>query len=488
MYAMFTGHSPFHGRTTIDIARRIDSFEPPPLCETHKAVPEFLSAIVQRLLKKDRESRYQTAAEVADVLNRHLAVLNSTPTDRLPEALKMQLAQTPRKGNRLLAAVVWPVLVVLGIAAAGIGLSYFGTGDMRPPTVPPVARVAAVTVAKSLTADFTTIGEALKHVAPGGSVTILDDAEYVEPIRLTDGSQHAAVRLVSPQRARLRSEGAGPVVFIRGIAGLRLEGLRIEAAHGQFGIEIHGSCPGLHLENIEIPRSPNTDGQTGTRAGLYLHYGAAGSAEQPIVVRGLALRSTIVGIVIGNTNVTDSPPRHILLEESLIEGIGRDQATLLVLKRHSEGVIIRRNLFVRGLQGLSVDAEERAFPEHCQISHNTWHDVRKWLAWKGPAPEQPSIRVTDNLIIDAEQLDIAFQARGLVSDATAAAIFANNVLFNRDGSSTDFSPLTRTVADVPILSFDSGQPDYLKPDIARWRASGQAPTPIPGRYSEPDLP
>src|SRR5262249_11698160 len=44
-----------------------------PVREVNPEIPEWLSQIIDRLLAKDCGERYQTAAEVGDVLGRHLA-------------------------------------------------------------------------------------------------------------------------------------------------------------------------------------------------------------------------------------------------------------------------------------------------------------------------------------------------------------------------------------------------------------------------------
>ena len=185
MYAMFTGHSPFYGHNALEIARRIDSFEPPRLAEVNKSVPAFIDSIVHRLLQKDRNRRYQSAAEVADVLNRHLAILNQTPSDRLPAALQMQLAEltppptpppTPKTRWPLWPAIAASTLVLACIAGIALGINYFrppadpiipAVNKGEPPVIPAARRKPQVSVAKSGAADCQTIFVALSLVLAG---------------------------------------------------------------------------------------------------------------------------------------------------------------------------------------------------------------------------------------------------------------------------------------------------------------------------------
>jgi len=82
LYAMCTGRAPFRAETTVAVLRRVCDDTPRPIREVTPEIPESLVAIVDRLLAKDPDERFQTAQEVADVLGRHLAWLQhptSTP-------------------------------------------------------------------------------------------------------------------------------------------------------------------------------------------------------------------------------------------------------------------------------------------------------------------------------------------------------------------------------------------------------------------------
>jgi tRNA A-37 threonylcarbamoyl transferase component Bud32/dienelactone hydrolase len=62
LYEMLAGARPFRGESTIAVAEAILREEPPALRD--KGVPPGLNAVVSRLLAKDRDRRYQTAADV----------------------------------------------------------------------------------------------------------------------------------------------------------------------------------------------------------------------------------------------------------------------------------------------------------------------------------------------------------------------------------------------------------------------------------------
>src|SRR5262245_40043512 len=75
LYAMCTGRAPFRASGTMAVLKRVCEGTPRPIRETNPDVPDWLVAVVERLHAKDPADRYQTAAEVAELLNQHLAHL-----------------------------------------------------------------------------------------------------------------------------------------------------------------------------------------------------------------------------------------------------------------------------------------------------------------------------------------------------------------------------------------------------------------------------
>lgn len=75
LYMMCTGRPPFRGETVVSVLRRVCDEHPRPIRELNADVPEWLAAIVHRLLAKDPRERFQSAQEVADLLSEHLARL-----------------------------------------------------------------------------------------------------------------------------------------------------------------------------------------------------------------------------------------------------------------------------------------------------------------------------------------------------------------------------------------------------------------------------
>jgi serine/threonine-protein kinase len=65
LYEMLAGHSPFRGGNPLETLKRVLTETPPPLAALRPDLPAPLTALVDRLLAKDREERPESAAEVA---------------------------------------------------------------------------------------------------------------------------------------------------------------------------------------------------------------------------------------------------------------------------------------------------------------------------------------------------------------------------------------------------------------------------------------
>jgi anti-sigma factor RsiW len=88
LYTMCTGRPPFRAANTLAVLRRVSEDTPRPIREINPEIPDWLADIVAKLLAKEPAERFQSAAEVEEVLGRHLAQLQHhaswTPPPRLP--------------------------------------------------------------------------------------------------------------------------------------------------------------------------------------------------------------------------------------------------------------------------------------------------------------------------------------------------------------------------------------------------------------------
>ncbi len=113
MYTMCAGRPPFRADTTMGVLRRICDDPPRDLRELNPDVPVWLVAIVEKLLAKSREARFQSAEEVARLLERCLAHMQHPTAVPLPDVVSALAAERRRSKS----AARWVLLSGLAIIA-----------------------------------------------------------------------------------------------------------------------------------------------------------------------------------------------------------------------------------------------------------------------------------------------------------------------------------------------------------------------------------
>jgi WD40 repeat protein len=114
LYAMCTGQPPFGASTTMAVLKQVAEDAPRPVREVNPESPDWLVAIIERLHAKDRADRFQSAAEVAELLEQHLSHLQQPVSVPAPAApTKNVVRQTGGRGRTGRWAAAAAVLVVL---------------------------------------------------------------------------------------------------------------------------------------------------------------------------------------------------------------------------------------------------------------------------------------------------------------------------------------------------------------------------------------
>jgi serine/threonine-protein kinase len=158
LYTLCTGHPPFRAGNTQAVLRRVAEDTPRPIRETHPEVPDWLEAIVEKLMEKHPADRFQSAAEVAGLLESHLAHLQQPagiPRPPAPAPVARRPVAPAAKKSRVL---LWVLLAAGALCLAFcllpvmLVVSYFGMSahsDRSPAiateaAVPPVLPVPPV--------------------------------------------------------------------------------------------------------------------------------------------------------------------------------------------------------------------------------------------------------------------------------------------------------------------------------------------------------
>ena len=117
LYALCTGHPPHRADSGYAVMRRITDDQPRSIREQNALIPEWLDRVVMKLLEKDRESRFQAAEELAQILEQCLAHVQKPTTELLPPGVlpKASFFDRGRIRNRILAGMASAFLFFAGV-------------------------------------------------------------------------------------------------------------------------------------------------------------------------------------------------------------------------------------------------------------------------------------------------------------------------------------------------------------------------------------
>ena len=115
LYEMATGALPFHGETSGLIFKAILDSDPPPAIRFNREIPAKLEDIINKALEKDRNLRYQSAAEMRADLQR---LKRDTDTGRVAAASSGKIATIQESGSQ--AAISQTAAGLASVPAATI--------------------------------------------------------------------------------------------------------------------------------------------------------------------------------------------------------------------------------------------------------------------------------------------------------------------------------------------------------------------------------
>src|SRR5262249_15841959 len=109
LYEMCAGQPPFQGNSALAILKQITEVKHKPVRELNPEIPERFAELVDELLAKKPQDRYQSAADLAEVLDYVWARMRSS-ADQLPAVCQQELQQR-RTRNRLVIGSVGAALL-----------------------------------------------------------------------------------------------------------------------------------------------------------------------------------------------------------------------------------------------------------------------------------------------------------------------------------------------------------------------------------------
>ena len=119
LYAACTGRPPFRAETSYGVLRRITDDEPTPIRDINPDIPDWLCTVASRLMSKRPQERFESAQEVANLLEQCLAHVQQPTAVPLPQRL---VSRPPSANSATPLATTFRYGVLAMIAALGLGL------------------------------------------------------------------------------------------------------------------------------------------------------------------------------------------------------------------------------------------------------------------------------------------------------------------------------------------------------------------------------
>ena len=253
LYQMATAKIPFDGETSAVIFEAILNRDPAPPAEFNPGLPPKLEEVIRTALEKDRDLRYQSAAEMRAELKR---LKRDTSSGRVraasgsaAAASSQRIAAAPSGAVKVRSQVMLAALVaVLAIAAAGAGLYFW---KHRGPQF---------NLDKMKIDQVTTTGDATM-------VTISPDGKYIVYVRRSGGQQSlwmrqvdsgGNVQLLPPEAVQFRGVRFSPdgayLYFVRSDKST-------EFYSYLFQMPVLGGTPKQLVRDIDVPPAFSPDGK-----------------------------------------------------------------------------------------------------------------------------------------------------------------------------------------------------------------------------------
>ena len=187
LYEMLTGHVPFDGETTVSVALKHVSEAPRSMRAGNSQISRALDEVVMRALCKDKERRYQTAAEMAADLRKTIShprggfvqypkgreVAEDAPREPRKKKVKMP---RPKKDRRKWLMIACGVALACALALSGV---YFRSirGTIPMPNLIGLPEDQAVEAVKALGIEDVTVVNAYSEDYGEGVIMLQSRAQ-----------------------------------------------------------------------------------------------------------------------------------------------------------------------------------------------------------------------------------------------------------------------------------------------------------------------
>jgi eukaryotic-like serine/threonine-protein kinase len=204
LYEMATGVLPFRGDTSAAIAHALLGTDPAAPVDLNPRIPTDLECVITRALQKDRDLRYQSAAEMRTDLRRirRAAELNSATRAPLPAVERQPAAQSSHIRRYVTVGAAFLVLVLLMLSGEPFSKWQLARGAADPGTI----RSLAVLPLANLSAD-----PSQQYLVDGMTEELTSEISQLHSLRVisrTSTMQYRDTQKQAPQIAKeLHADG-----------------------------------------------------------------------------------------------------------------------------------------------------------------------------------------------------------------------------------------------------------------------------------------
>lgn len=235
MYRMLTGSSPFAAATPLATLSALANRTPPAVSEQNPDVSPEVSALIMKLLEKDREQRPQSADEVAETIQQLQQTRHGRST-AAPAPRRTSPARLPSARRKVSTAAIWATL--LTVAVAGLAVFALMMSDQQP-------AVAEITVGPPVTVPVRQITIDPDPLPFQQNAALVGHALVSQPtpvdgviswtIHDLDQRQETLNSVVSPDGQHLATTGRDMAIRIRHVKSGRL--VKLLLGHERPGAE-----------------------------------------------------------------------------------------------------------------------------------------------------------------------------------------------------------------------------------------------------------
>ena len=139
LYTLATGRPPFRAESSYGVMRKIIDDSPTAIRDLNPEIPDWLCAIVERLMAKKKEDRFQTIAEVRELLEACLSHARQPTVTKLPLIPKLPTKKRLSPSLQLTAGVAVMIALISGLFVVLGGPLMFSPGRSSQPSTAAVS-------------------------------------------------------------------------------------------------------------------------------------------------------------------------------------------------------------------------------------------------------------------------------------------------------------------------------------------------------------